>query len=115
MSKAEDWVWLRLTDYESFAANGQKGKSRFQDLFGCELKIETTVSDDLDQVMGMIKELAIYESMLDQCDMTVEWLKEDYTNKPTPKLNTNLKGPIYISTIAWHNGKPIGYTVSIGE
>ena len=62
----------------------------------------------------MIEELAIYENMLEQCQMTVSKLRHDYQNPPQPKGNSKLVGPKFYSTIAKINGDVVGYTVSIG-
>ena len=113
LTEKEDWIWLRLTDYELFDQNDQKGRKRWADVNGTELVIKTTVTEDMDKIMEMIKELAIYEDMLDQCAMTKEFLNIDYKNGPKPI--GDVTGPTYISTVAWMGDEPIGYTVSIGK
>ena len=66
LTKSEDWVWLRLTDYEKFSTNEIKGSARWNEIFPEPLKISQTENSDMHHVMGMIEELAIYENMLDQ-------------------------------------------------
>ena len=66
LTKSEDWVWLRLTDYEKFSKNEIKGSARWNENFPEPLKISQTENSDMHHVMEMIKELAIYENMLDQ-------------------------------------------------
>lgn len=115
LTEKEDWVWLRLCDYDLFEQNEVKGRKRWLETHGSDLIIEKTVTNDMSAIMDMIKELAIYEDMLDQCSMTTNWLTADYVNPPIPKADGKLVGPTFISTIAWFNNEPIGYTVSIGK
>ena len=64
--------------------------------------------------MKMIEDLAIYENMLEQCEMKERFLIEDYENAPLAESVSMRQGKTYVSSIAWHGGKPVGYTVSIG-
>ena len=82
LTKSEDWVWLRLEDLTDFEKCRQKGINRSTDL-NLEMTIKTAKADDFDEIQKMIEELAIYENMLDQCQMTAEKLKEDYSKSPT--------------------------------
>ena len=82
LTKSEDWVWLRLEDLDDFEKCKQKGVNRSKSL-NLEMTIKTAEVDDFDEIQKMIEELAIYENMLDQCQMTAEKLKEDYTKSPT--------------------------------
>ena len=46
--------------------------------------------------------------------MKEKFLIEDYENAPVAKTTEARQGDTYVSSIAWHDGNPIGYTVSIG-
>jgi len=106
LTKSEDWVWLRLEDLTDFEKCKQKGVNRSKSL-NLEMTIKTAEVDDFDEIQKMIEELAVYENMLDQCQMTAEKLKEDYTKSPT------LYAPKYYATVARLGSTVIGYTVSI--
>ena len=114
LTAREDWVWLRLCDLSLFDRNAQKGKKRWIAEFGTDLRIERTESNEMTHVMEMIKELAVYENMLEQCQMTVEHLQEDYKNPPLAVKSNVSQGKSYVSSVAWLGDKPIGYTVAIG-
>ena len=112
LTKTEDWVWLRLNDLDAFERCRQKGQKRAGEL-DLQMSItpavvgDDTECDDFDHIMMMIEELAIYENMLDQCQMTSVKLREDYESTPT------LYAPQYYAHVARLGGRVIGYTVAI--
>ena len=46
--------------------------------------------------------------------MKEKFLIDDYENPPVAKTTEARQGDTYVSSIAWHDGQPVGYTVSIG-
>ena len=82
LTKSEDWVWLRLENLADFEKCKEKGINRSTSL-NLEMTIKTAEVDDFDEIQKMIEELAFYENMLEQCQMTAEKLKEDYSQSPT--------------------------------
>ena len=113
LTETEDWVWLRLEEFGRFWKCRQKGSKRAAKL-NLEMKIEIASVDDLSEIQAMIEELAIYENMLDQCQMTVDKLREDYTLDYVAKgMEGSMNSPKYYATVAKLNGKIIGYTASV--
>ena len=111
LTKDEDWVWLRLNKPELLKEGAKRGAEKLSKT-GRKLEITRVESSDVDDILAMIKELAIYEDMLEQCKMTKEWLDEDFSSGAKfAKMEANLA----VATIAKLDGVVVGYTVSIGK
>ena len=111
MSKDEDWVWLRLNKPELLKEGAKRGAEKLSKT-GRKLEITRVESGDVDDILAMIKELAIYEDMLEQCKMTKEWLDQDFSSGAKfAKMEANLA----VATIVKLDGVVVGYTVSIGK
>ena len=111
MTKDEDWVWLRLNEPNLLKEGAKRGNEKLSKT-GRKLEITLVESSDVAEILAMIKELAIYENMLEQCKMTKEWLDEDFSSGAK---FAKMEGNLALATIAKLDGVVVGYTVSIGN
>lgn len=109
LTKDEDWVWLRLNEPNLLKEGAKRGNEKLSKT-GRKLEITLVESSDVAEILAMIKELAIYENMLEQCKMTKEWLDEDFSSGAK---FAKMEGNLAVATIAKLDGVVIGYTVSI--